>query len=46
MKVLPTPVGDGFAMVKSWFAFVVLVVTLLAELVLGYGVEENRDERT
>ena len=33
-------------MVKSWFAFVVLAVTLLAELVLGYGVEENRDERT
>ena len=32
-------------MVKSWFAFAVLVVAVLAELVLGYGVEENRDER-
>ena len=32
-------------MVKSWFAFVVLFLAVLAELVLGYGVEENRDER-
>ena len=32
-------------MVKSWLVFVVLTVALLAELALGYGVEESRDER-
>ena len=41
----PTPVGDDFEMVKSWLVFVVLTVALLAELALGYGVKESRDER-
>ena len=43
--MLPCPAGEGFAVVKSWFAFVVLAVAALAELVLGYGAAENRDQR-
>ena len=42
--LFPGPTGDGFAIVKSRFAFIVLVVAVLTELVLGYGVEANRDE--
>ena len=41
----PTPVGASFAMVKSWYALIMLMVALLAELVFGYGMEERRDER-